>query len=232
MNKIENILYNTITHSCCSLCGTPMLLGFHAICDTCFSKLPILALENQCKRCGLPLLGEKDICMRCRTIQSSVQRSNSPLFIYRGIGKTLMEEYKFGFNRSLAHTFAEILYLYRLAKKTGYTVIPVPASHRSVKKRGWDQVEEICKILWNMYGIPYSVTIQRKAEDFKEQKNLDREERLLHSNNIFFLATRCYYDRVILLDDVSTTGATIDTCYKILKEQGVSHIFVCTIAQV
>ncbi len=232
MSKLGTILYNTITHHCCPLCGVPILWESTSLCDTCFTQLPILQEKHNCRRCGLPLLGEQDICMRCRSIDSPVQRKNSPLFSYRGVGKTLIEEYKFGCNRLLAYTFAEILYGNRLAQKTGYTVIPVPASHKSVKKRGWDQVEEICKILWDQYGIPYSQNIHRKSADKREQKTLDREERQVHSNNIYFLAKRCYYDRVILLDDVSTTGASIDTCYTILKKQGVSQIYTCTLAQV
>ncbi len=232
MSHIRNTLYNTITHHCCALCGKPILLEFRSICDNCFIDLPILKTEQGCNRCGLPLLGESGNCMRCRNTNSLTERKNHPLFAYRGTGKNLLEEYKFELNRSLAHIFAEILYIHRLSKKVGYTVVPVPASQKGIKKRGWDQVEEIGKILWDRYGIPYNRAIHRKTEDLTEQKNLNRVGRKIHSKNIFFLSTQWVNNRVILLDDIATTGATIDACYEILKNHGVSHIYLCTIAQV
>lgn len=169
--------------------------------------------------------------MGCR--QSTSERGkNNPLFLYKNQGKTLIEAYKFGNNRSLSKLFAELLYTYRLKDLHGYTVVPVPASHTGVAKRGWDQVDLICSTLWNTYGIPYKNLLQRTRSDQKEQKQLDREERKKHSKNIFSLREECVNQRIILLDDIATTGATLDICYKLLYETGAAHIILCTLAQV
>ena len=94
-----------------------------------------------------------------------------------------------------------------------------------IKKMGWDQVEEIAAILENIYNIKVQRLLQRNST--KQQKKLHRQERLSTIGTSYSLKQEVYDvpQKVVVLDDIITTGATLESCAKVLKEAGVKEVY-------
>ncbi len=231
--KLSNLLTSAIGHHCCLVCGTP-LIDKEVICTSCLEQLTPLSGERTCSRCGLPLISETSLCMGCRRAPVIEGRSNHPLFEYAGLPKDVIELYKFQGEKALANLFAQLLYQHRLQPLISqqYTVVPAPPSKRGLKDRGFDQVLEIARILQQRYHIPYTCLLQRDHHDKVQQKNLNREERLHHMEKLFSLIPQVEVPKhIILLDDIATTGATLDTCYQLLRQGGAQKVVIITLAQ-
>ncbi len=200
----------------------------------------IQKVSKSCSRCGLPLISELSLCTGCRRSLPIEGRRNNPLFHYSNLPKELIELYKFQGERSLARLFGEFLYTYRIQEMIEQgvipTIVPAPPSKEGLKRRGWDQVLEIAVYLHRVYHIPYSPLITRNSHDAVQQKKLNREERLKHTRLLFsvdskLLAHFLPEHPIILLDDVATTGATLDACYSILAKETGNQITLITLAQ-
>ena len=120
-------------------------------------------------------------------------------------------------------------YFYRLSTKAGLLLYRIFSSLRQengkIKKMGWDQVEEIASILENIYNIKVQRLLQRNST--KQQKKLHRQERLSTIGTSYSLKQEVYDvpQKVVVLDDIITTGATLESCAKVLKEAGVKEVY-------
>ena len=104
-------------------------------------------------------------------------------------------------------------------------------SKNSIKKRGFNQCEVIAKHLSEELNIPVSKSLI-KIKDTKEQKSLSKEERYKNIKDAFEIRDKKILNkRILLIDDVVTTGATLLECEKIFKKYNVEEITVLTIAK-
>ncbi len=216
----------------CLLCAAALSSGYRndfPVCSSCVDTLADDIHPNRCGICSIPITSEKGICMRCRT-GSYTFTSNYSLFTYRGRIKELIFQYKFRYTKSLAVLFAEMLYLYYLKDNRPKIIIPVPSSRASVRRRGWDHVGEIAKILAKRYNQPVKNCLKRKGSG--SQKELGFEGRLTNLEGKIIHGKGCsgIESSVLLLDDVFTTGATIEQCAKVLASAGYGDIKALTLA--
>jgi predicted amidophosphoribosyltransferase len=135
--------------------------------------------------------------------------------------------------RVISNMFAWILNSV-LRKMEAQFVVPVPPRKGKINQKGWDQIDELCSILKYRYGYKVLHLLQRK--NVIQQKKLDREGRLQQiglaysvvSPSMAAKALKPYGgampESVVLLDDVCTTGSTIESCARILKEVGIKHV--------
>ena len=140
--------------------------------------------------------------------------------------------------RSLSFFFAKILkgMLHKLDCKV---LIPVPPRKGKLQQKGWDQIDELCNLLEFIYGYKVLRILERSTSI--QQKKLGREGRLNQIGKAYSLvsADRLYKNlkkcngrlpqSVILLDDVCTTGATLESCSILLKEAGIEKISAITL---
>lgn len=222
----------------CLLCGTSLLLnrgsgqwGGLPLCTACRRLLRPIEGER-CRVCGLPLISEIEVCTRCRTVEYPFT-ANRAVYEYGGAIRELIAQYKFHGERRLATLFAD-----ELAKAAqwwfpGLPVVPVPSRPRAVRRRGWDHVGVIAQELSRRHGVEVLRLLRR--DNGRSQKSLDFVHRLTNLRGRIHWTRRHYGKlsppvRVVLFDDVFTTGATASECSRILLERGVKEVFVLTLA--
>jgi predicted amidophosphoribosyltransferase len=185
------------------------------------------------------LVCEDDVCFECR--EKVVFRNVDfvmPLFSYRLWNKELMFMWKSMKVRCLSDFFAELIgeALIELGVKV---VVPVPPRYGKIKEIGWDQVDELCNILEHRFGFKILRVLERKS--VFQQKKLSRDERLESISEAYALRPfkklkkilKPFHDHfpssVWLLDDVCTTGATLEACAMNLKKAGIEKVNAITL---
>ncbi|HUZ17801.1 MAG TPA: ComF family protein [Spirochaetia bacterium] len=222
----------------CLLCGESLLLNTAKaggvqvpLCPQCLASLHF-PKGPRCRSCSQPLISELDVCMRCRGRSYPFAR-NLSLFSYRGEARELIHQYKFRNERSLGALFACLLSVPLLGVFSGLPVVPAPARPAHVRKRGWDPVNVVAGLLRRRYGIKLLPVLQRMRT--APQKSLDFDHRSTNLRGKILFRERGaprgrLPPRVILLDDVFTTGATASECTRVLTAAGVTMVEVLTIA--
>ena len=236
-------LLNAVFPQHCVACGGPAP-GPIPVCACCSSTLQPLG-GSRCAVCGVPLVSEHELCLRCRSRQLHYDCHRS-VFAYSGVAKQLIVAYKFGARLRLAALFSDYLVALIPAKAV---VVPVPASPRGRRRRGYDQVTRLAGELRRRHGISVLEALRRTRG--REQKRLDfdgRSQNLVGAVKIGrdvsgargdnrarlgfgrFGRTPTLPRHVVLLDDVFTTGATVNECARVLRSAGVVRIDAVTLA--
>lgn len=188
---------------------------------------------NKCIICDA-----EDFIGICPLCKGSIKRVKSQEEIlsygfYGGILKELILSFKYGKNFTAGDVLAELLLtLIKEEKVEGDYICYVPMSKKAIKKRGFNQCEIIGKKIGEELNIPISNCIV-KSKDTKEQKTLAKEERIKNVKGAFEIKeeAKIYNKKIILIDDVVTTGATLQECREILKKSDVEKITILTIAK-
>jgi len=193
----------------------------------------IYAPRDACVNCGEEFIG---LCPICKSKIKRVKNNEDNYYsysYYNGVAKNIILNFKykkiFLAGNVLAGFLIELI-LENNIKADG--IVFVPASKKSIKKRGFNQCELIAKEVSEATSIPIYRTLI-KIRETKEQKTLSKEDRVKNIQNSFsVIKENDIKDKVIILiDDVITTGATIKECEKTLKKFGVKEIKVLTLSK-
>jgi predicted amidophosphoribosyltransferase len=194
------------------------------VCAACRAALQPIA-DPRCPGCGMPLLVEHGRCTRCRAAGYSFA-SSTAAFAYRGAVRDLVIAMKSGGRRRLARLFAPYLARMLSERLPGLAVVPVPPRPG---RAGPDTVELLARELERRHGVRV-LRLLRRAPG-AAQKSLSYEERLKN------LAGRIGPRRgvrpegaLVVLDDVFTTGATVDACARALLAAGAARVDAVTLA--
>lgn len=215
------------------------------LCNSCLKRTFQARIRGDvCRVCGRPLISTSETCLYCREHDFEFEW-NTSLFIYEEPVRTLIRMYKFHSQRQLAHLWAFLLNarLKQLFSKNSCScrsssdpvIVPVPGRRSSVRKRGWDQVEVIGSILRTRYHVHVAEMLARSGS--RSQKELGYQKRILNlRGNItlrkaFFRRGQDMPQHVVLLDDIFTTGATLNECARVCKLHGAVHVDGLTIAK-
>lgn len=221
----------------CCLCAEPLLqkpFTSLRLCPTCLRRLFGEKLSEQggidrCITCGMPLISEIGTCLSCRESRFSFTAHRS-IFMYQDAAESLIRCYKFGAIPALAGVLA--CYLEQILRtEAGCTLplVPVPARRSSVRKRGWDQMKLITRHLRHK-GFRTAHLLTRTGGSSQKSLNYFQRMNNLRGHIKYNPSSAAPPTKVILLDDVFTTGATLDECAKVLCAAGVREIKAFTIA--
>lgn len=220
----------------CVACGRETLVL--PLCKSCLKKHFMKVDFNfRCSVCGKPLVSEEKICMACREtpVICNCDRVLS-LHTYRLWKKNLLFQWKICEKRVLSPVFAKLIDFVLKNQFNGqsFTLVPVPPRSGKKKLKGWDQIEELCSILKNCYG--YKVLNILERLNVCEQKKLDRRERLETKGKAYGISKKWLCipqnkipDFCIIVDDVLTTGITVENCACCLKNFGVKRVEALTL---
>lgn len=195
----------------------------------CTARFQGVSLPNvrlgACPVCGQQRLAEAHLCVDCSAHPWSFPRLEGASAYHDPPGE-LVRLYKFGGQRLLAGSWAALL-ASRLDAR--WPLVPVPPLTRHLWRRGWDPVETLARSLARRAGLPIWRPLVRHRS--RAQKSLDAEGRWTNAQKAYSLAPRwaprlSRVPGVWLVDDVVTTGATVEACTRLLRGAGVSEVRV------
>ena len=151
-----------------------------------------------------------------------------------GFGEKAVYELKFSGNRAIARAAAELSAPLLLAEKFDDIdyIVPVPLHYRRFFKRGYNQSEVIASMLAKQLNKPYKNLLKR-TRSTQRQATLSREERLKNLQGAFAVKKPAHVSgkKILLVDDVLTTGATLHACAEALQQAGSAELLVFTLAR-
>lgn len=194
---------------------------------------------RRCNYCGKILISEQDYCTRCRQVMNSSTSDGNggeaaykascarvySLFPYVGLGQKLVPHWKNDNIRTFSPVFAALIRSFLTAnlQLAQLPLVPVPPRPQKLRKKGWDQVEDIVREL----SIYPQTKICRclKRQDGTPQKKLSKTDRASNLLGKIHLTSEPVPEKVLLLDDVMTTGATLEVCARVLKTGGCKEVY-------
>ena len=174
---------------------------------------------------------EEGLCFTCRkTIKECTEEDCYGY--YKGALKELIFLFKFNKDFLAGEILIDLIKDKLKGTESDYILTYIPIGKASLKKRGFNQCEYIAKGLSKIHGLKCIPTL-KKVKETKVQKELSKKERKVNIKNSFGPIDKNLIknNKFILIDDVVTTGATIEEGVKILKENGAKEIKLLTIAR-
>lgn len=182
---------------------------------------------DRCYRCHA-LSPRGRTCGSCRA--SSALYSVRAVTRYDGIAKQLVWRFKFERARAAYRVLADML-MQRAPAEAGAVVVPVPTSTSRVRQRGYDQTVLIARQYARSVGLPYRPVLARYGQ--QQQHTAARQQRLTQLQRAFTTARPAAVQsmHVLLIDDVVTTGATLEAAAQALKAAGAKRVSALVFAQ-
>ncbi len=199
-------------------------------CSRCYVKLSFVTGAT-CFRCGKPIgKQEQEYCGDCLTKKRNFDTGVALLHYSSPISSRLMAKIKYENGREYADFLAmEMVRRHgdRIRSWKAECIIPVPIHSRKKKIRGYNQAEVLAQRLGRLLDIPVEAQALCRKTNTKALKELTGQERFQNLKDAFVATPYAReYRRVILLDDIFTTGSTAYMCTKSLREAGVKKIFL------
>lgn len=205
-------------------------LGIHRECS---SKLKWIT-DPMCKKCGKPLLSEQqEYCYDCIRRFGSFE-SGHGLWLYDDCSSASVFAYKYGGKRVYADFYAGALlsrYGDWIQSLKAQQLVPVPVSRQKRRQRGFNQAELLAKRLGKILDLPVNAGGLQRIHSTAPQKELGREARRKNLETAFSAGEDAFggVQRVLLIDDIYTTGSTIEYCTRALKKAGVEKVWFLTL---
>ena len=149
--------------------------------------------------------------------------------------KKVLRDYKFNEKPSFYRAFGELIADKINRSLSQYpldVIVPVPMSRKRKVQRGYNQAELIALKASKILSIPIDTRSIVKVKETHRQSSLKRQERLTNLNDAFEVLGSCSYagKTILLVDDIITTGSTLNECSKALKQAGAKYVFGAVIA--
>ena len=197
------------------------------VCAACVDDLPYHR-NAVCPRCALASPGGA-VCGRCLAHPPHYDATVAALE-YRFPADTLVQALKFGGELALAPFFASILASSIQDEKVGL-VVPVPLSNRRLRKRGYNQAVEIARPLARAARVSMDALVLTRTRDTAAQAELPYAERVKNVRGAFYCSRALPNISVAVVDDVMTTGATLDEIAATLKRAGAARVVNWVVAR-
>ncbi|WMJ77926.1 MULTISPECIES: ComF family protein [unclassified Sedimentibacter] len=205
------------------------------ICSDCEKKIKKI-IHPACSKCCKPIDFDSfdGLCRECRNSDRYFETSRSP-YAYEGIIKKAIYSYKY-YNKSYFFKFFGNC-LVDYMKDTNYAyfdfIASVPIHPSKMRKRGYNQSELIARYIASRLCIPYVDALKRTKKTLKQsgQKKEDRRKNLRNAFTVKKSAQKIINSTILLVDDIYTTGSTVDECSKALIKYGAEKVYIITIAR-
>ena len=222
----------------CPLCERILLPEEGLVCSGCRRKLEFIK-EPFCLRCGKPLeRPDREFCPDCERKPHLYDEGRSA-FVYEKTMRLAVDRMKFLNRREYIPFFAAaILAAHKdaLLRWRVQCIVPIPMHPRKKKERGFDQAELLARAVSSMSGIPVRTDLLIRTRYTKASRKLGADSRRKNLRGVFAVPDEVREGgpdalprRVVLMDDIYTTGLTMDTAAGVLRRAGVREIYFLTI---
>jgi len=215
----------------CILCQQTVKQNFE-VCPDCYQALP----HNDvcCLRCALPLAEEINnavLCGACIQNAPAFDYAHS-LFRYEGDVIGLVHQLKFGEKIGFARTIGEMLLTLLLkTNEKPDCLLPVSLHKSRLRQRVFNQSIEISRVLAKNFAIAIEHSAVVRHRSTSAQTGLNAKQRKKNIEGAFSVVGKLNYKHVLIIDDVMTTGSTVNELAKLLKKNKVERVGVLSIAR-
>ncbi len=213
------------------MCDSVQPLG-EIICPQCADSLE--AIRNPfCRKCGKPLLDDRnEYCDDCRA-RAHQFREGRALYPYPAVRKSIYrykyqgrKEYAWFYGREMARHLGDTIRRWRPD-----ALVPVPLHRTRQAVRGFNQAAALAEALGRELGIPVENHLIRRIRKTVPQKLLSRQMRQNNLKRAFKISKNVVkLNTIIIIDDIYTTGSTVDAITAVLQEAGIGHVYFITLA--
>lgn len=244
ITSTANLFYDSVLAlvypQACAVCGGSVeSRDLGVACVNCWSQTQVfIGQETLCWKCGLPSIGtvakDKREEVRCRRCDQDAFSAARACGLYAGAlrASVLSLKRKPNVCRRIRELLLETQRQYPLSGAT--RIVPVPLHPEREKARGFNQATVIGHALSRATSIPLDeVSLIRTQHTNRHRAGMDAKQRRETVEKAFFVRYPALIsgERVLLVDDVFTTGATVSSCARLLLEAGAAEIYVLTIAR-
>lgn len=228
IRKVMDVVTDALFPLRCPICGELPSEEGRRICEACFLKLRFVR-EPRCMVCGRTVIDEAGrTCAECEKNTRNFSRGCA-LLEYDDVMRRVVSEIKYNNRRSYVEPFGKLFFL-RYGKEIcsmgADCLIPVPLHRSRQRSRGFNQAELLAREIGRHAGIPVRTDLLFRTKKTEAQKSLGREERIRNLSEAFsFRIQEKMPQKAILVDDIYTTGSTVEACARVLKRAGICEIF-------
>lgn len=213
--------------------------GSESFCTLCRQQIVPLHAPF-CDRCGMPIAADRLVCPDCESGSEPEFNWSLAAGAYTGVLRTAIHKLKFDGKVAIAQPLGELLAdavaapsPARINPADFDCIVPVPLHPGRRHERGFNQAERIARPISARYGTHLDTVGLRRARRTRSQTNFNRVERARNVAGVFETRTPLYFDgqSVMLIDDVLTTGSTLNECAKVIKNAGAKRVVVAAVAR-
>ncbi len=244
--RIKYIIYPPICIWCNNVIELQKNFDESFICEKCLLEARrYIETENLCLKCSRTINIENKIevekqkCNHCLENEDSFHfEKNISVLEYNSHFRKLLRNYKFGYNKNISSGFVKILENYLKENKDFFKnfdiITSVPIYKGRAKYRGFDQSKLIAEKICNVVDKSYCEGLLIKIKNTYPQTTVPREQRITNIKDTVVLNTNIKIEnkRILLIDDVFTTGSTLNECTKVLKEGSCGSVTTFTVLKV
>ncbi|MEG0793588.1 MAG: ComF family protein [Lachnospiraceae bacterium] len=230
LKKFYTAVIKLLFPDVCVFCGN---IESNGICETCRKSILYIS-EPRCKRCGKPIrYEEQEYCSDCKKTDFAYEQGRS-LWLHKGEVSKSIYMFKYKNRRTYAEVYAREMakQFSVLIKEWGIqTIIPIPLHRKRRQARGYNQAEILADYLSTQVGIPVEKKTVFREKYTQPQKVLNDKERRKNLQGAFTVADDWNIkQKILLIDDIYTTGSTVNAVAKVLKERGAKEVFFLSIS--
>lgn len=231
MNKWLNNSPTRLNIFPCLLCGTTNA-GRLGICHACERDLPHNL--SACRRCALPIpdTPHSQLCGQCLASPPVCYQAQVP-YIYAPPLDALITGLKFRQQLHCAHLLGSLLaqHLQKNLRQYPECIVPVPLHPSRLRERGYNQALELARPLSRSLGIPLEKNLVQRVRQTRPQTELKLASRASNLRQAFQLKQAPNYRHIAIVDDVITSGYTVNALAQVFYQQGVEKLEVWAIAR-
>ena len=216
----------------CPVCGEITEPAGSLICPSCFRELSFVKSPT-CKKCGKEIADETmEYCEDCISHRHAFEYGVA-LLNYDETARTSMVQIKYKNKREYLDFYGEALavrYEEQFRRMQVDAIVPVPVHRSRRRRRGFNQAELLAGIVGERLGIPVADKALVRTKRTLPQKELSAMDRLKNLSGAFRAGeVPAKLRSVLLVDDIYTTGSTIEACSRALKKAGVERVYFAVI---
>jgi ComF family protein len=197
------------------------------LCRTCFDALPRVG-SPVCGRCGLPTAFATFVCEECKNVDFGFQSARAPLK-YDGVGKQVVHALKYRGYKRVVGRLAAPLMLQVVGEGHFDAVVPVPLHSSRLRKRGFNQAELLARGVAEKMKATVSDTLE-VVRSTRDQVELSAAQRRANVAGAY-TATKPLRGKILLIDDVFTTGATLSACAGTMVRAGAEEVHALSLCR-
>ncbi len=220
----------------CEVCGNKLCKtddkAIFGVCAWCMDLLPLIK-DPFCEKCGKPKKAETELCTECDGEHIHFEQAMS-VFEYTASVQRLIYRFKYRGEQYLSHVLGGLL-AKRLKEQRNWeysAIVAVPLHKKRQRERGFNQAALLASTVAARLDVPVLPDALARTKETSVQAGLGRQERFANLRQAFHIKDKegIKGKRIILVDDIFTTGSTVNECSRVLLEAGAEKVYVLTVA--